>query len=172
MPFPLLPNLPAVSAVTRLGGLPAWLPEPWTHLLERLFSPKWLLLASLFSTVLFLGSILGASWAVQRLPADYLLTDGSKPPARRLGRVGLVLRNGLGLVLLVLGVGMLVLPGQGLLTILTAFAVMDFRGKRRLEHRLMMLPRVFAAINRLRQRTGHPPLLLPKSGAGGLPSSP
>ncbi len=157
--------------MTRLGGLPAWLPEPWIHLLERLLSPKWLLLASLFSAVLLLTSVLGASWAVQRLPADYLLTRGTKLPARRLGRVGLVLRNGLGLVLLVLGVAMLVLPGQGVLTILTAFSVMDFRGKRRLEQRLMRLPRVFAAINRLRRRAGQPPLILPKPRVGASPGS-
>jgi Putative transmembrane protein (PGPGW) len=161
---PLLTPL-ALSASRRLGALPAWLPQSWTHLLEHL-SAEWWLLLSLFSAVLFVSTVLGASWALRRLPADYLLTDGSELPARRLGRVGWVLRNGLGLILLVLGVAMLVLPGQGLLTILAAFSIMDFRGKRRLEHRLMLLPRVFDAINRLRRRAGQPPLQQPKRGAG------
>jgi hypothetical protein len=133
--------------------------------LERLLSPSVLVGLSTCSGVLFLVSLVGASWAVRRLPADYLLTDDSRPPARGMKRALLFIRNALGGILLVLGVLMLVLPGQGLLTILAAFSLMDFRGKRRIEHRLMVIPSVLKAINRLRHRSGRPPLQVPGAPA-------
>ena len=130
-------------------------------LLERLLSPSVLVGVSTFSGVLFVVSLVGASWAVRRIPADYLLTDDLRPPARGMARAVLFLRNALGALLLVLGVLMLVLPGQGLLTMLAALLLMDFRGKRRFEHRLMIIPSVLKTINRLRHRSGRPPLQVP-----------
>jgi uncharacterized membrane protein YbaN (DUF454 family) len=65
-------------------------------------------------------------------------------------------------VLLVLGLLMLVLPGQGLLTIVAALAVMSFRSKRRLEHWLLSRPQLLSLVNHLRRRGGHPPLLSPQ----------
>jgi putative transmembrane protein PGPGW len=137
----------------RLENAPAWI--------RFMLSPTGLIALTVVSALTFIVSLVGASWAVRRLPADYLLHEPSKALAG--GRVspGLVLRNGLGGVLLVLGVLMLVLPGQGLLTILAALGLMDFRGKRRFEHWLMLRPTVLAAINRLRRRSGRPPLLSP-----------
>ena len=45
--------------------------------------------------------------------------------------------------------------------IVAALAVMSFRSKRRLEHWLLLRPQVFALVNHLRRRSGHPPLLAP-----------
>lgn len=153
------------------GVWPEWLPESWWSLVARVFSPAVLLALSLFSGVLFFVSLFGASWAVRRLPADYLLHDVEPSSARGLARGWLFLRNGLGVLLLVMGVIMLALPGQGLLTILAAFTVMSFPGKRRLEHKLMVIPSVLATINRLRRRSGHPPLLVPTRDRRGGPES-
>jgi hypothetical protein len=147
--------------------LPEWLPPSWSTFIARLFSPDVLLALSLCSGVLFFVSLFGASWAVRRLPADYLLHDTEPSSARGMARCWLVLRNGLGVILLVMGVMMLALPGQGLLTILAAFTIMSFRGKRRLEHKLMVIPAVLEAINRLRRRSGHPPLLVPERDEQG-----
>jgi putative transmembrane protein PGPGW len=135
-----------------------WLRRAWTALGGFLLAPGTLIGLTLLSIVTCVVSLVCASWALRRLPVDYLLIAPEQPP-----RSGLlhVLRNGAGLILLLLGVAMLVLPGQGLLTILAALSLMDFRGKRRLECRLMLRPRVFAAINRFRLRSGHPRLLSP-----------
>lgn len=141
---------------------PEWLPQSWSSVIARVFSPDVLLALSLCSGVLFFVSLFGASWAVRRLPADYLLHDTKPRSARGIARGWLFLRNGLGGILLVMGVIMLALPGQGLLTILAAFTVMSFPGKRRLEHKLMVMPSVLKTINRLRRRSGHPPLLVPE----------
>ncbi|MEW6356236.1 MAG: PGPGW domain-containing protein [Planctomycetota bacterium] len=43
-----------------------------------------------------------------------------------------ILRNILGVLLILLGLVMLVTPGQGILTIVLGFAIMDFPGKKRI----------------------------------------
>lgn len=139
-----------------------WLHRTWPALLEFLLSPATLIGLTIFSVVTCMASLLGASWAVRRLPVDYLLGGPRRLPRRARVGLGLVLRNALGGVLVVLGVLMLVLPGQGLLTILAAISLMDFRGKRRFERRLMSTPRVFGLINRFRLRAGVPRLLAPR----------
>jgi hypothetical protein len=136
-----------------------WLQRGWSALVDFLLAPTTLLGLTLISVVTFVVSLIGATWAVRRLPVDYLLSEPDHYP---LALTPLrALKNLVGVVLFVLGVIMLVLPGQGLLTIIAALALMDFRGKRRLERRLMLRPRVFTAINRLRLRAGQPRLLSP-----------
>lgn len=135
----------------------------WEALAKFLLAPATLIGLTLLSAVTCVASLLCASWALRRLPVDYLLTDPERAPKHPLVQL---VRNALGLVLLLLGVAMLVLPGQGLLTILAALSLMDFRGKRRLECRLMLRPRVFAAINRFRLRAGQPRLLSPGPSHG------
>lgn len=149
-----------------------WLRQAWPGVVGFLLSPATLIGLTVFSLVACVASLLCASWAVRRLPVDYLLRDpGLDRPRTSGGLLLRVLRNVVGLVLLILGLLMLVLPGQGVLTILAALSLMDFRGKRRLEARLMLSPRVFLLINRFRLRGGEPALLSPgpshADGSGG-----
>jgi hypothetical protein len=136
-----------------------WLHRGWTALVDFLLTPAALIGLTTFSVASFFASVVGATWALRRLPVDYLLSEPERFPSGT--TLGLCLRNLVGFVLLVLGAIMLVLPGQGLLTIIAALALMDFPGKRRLERRLMLRPRVLSAINRLRLRAGQPRLLSP-----------
>lgn len=108
---------------------------------------------------LFVGSVLVASWAVKRLPADYLIREEPTPSQRPAARAARIARNILGTVLIFLGVLMLVLPGQGLLTLLAGVSLMDFPGKRGFERRLMSRPHVLRALNHWRRRAGRPPLV-------------
>jgi hypothetical protein len=71
----------------------------------------------------------------------------------------LTVKNTLGGCLLVAGIFMLVLPGQGILTILAALALLDFPGKRKLEMSILHRPAVLKSINWLRRRAGREPLL-------------
>jgi hypothetical protein len=64
----------------------------------------------------------------------------------------------IGFVLLAAGIAMLVLPGQGILTMLIGISLVDFPGKRQLERKLIGQPAVLNAINKMRQRFGQPPL--------------
>ncbi|MBT6854644.1 MAG: hypothetical protein HOA09_03555, partial [Nitrospina sp.] len=73
-----------------------------------------------------------------------------------------VVKNLLGVVLLLMGIAMLVLPGQGILTMLIGISLLDFPGKRTLEKKIVCHPSVHRAIDKIRQRAGQPPLVLPK----------
>jgi len=128
---------------------------------------EWLVGMGVVSAIMFVGSLVLMPMLVVRMRADYFLRGrggaeraaGSHPVWRW---VVLGLKNLLGLVLLVLGVAMLVGPGQGVLTILVSLSLLTFPGKRQLEIQLLRrLPGVLVAINRLRQRAGREPVRLP-----------
>jgi hypothetical protein len=74
----------------------------------------------------------------------------------------LALKNLFGGVLVLAGVAMLVLPGQGILTILVGLMFLDFPGKFALERRLARQPPVLRAINWIRARGGRKPLEMPR----------
>jgi hypothetical protein len=138
-----------------------WLEGVWAAVKAFVLAPATLIALTSVSLVCCVVSIFVATWAVRRLPADYLLHDPDAVEEPCSSRASLLLRNLFGALLLVLGVLMLILPGQGLLTIVAGLAVMSFRSKRRMEQRLLARPHVLALVNRLRRRGGHPPLLAP-----------
>lgn len=98
-----------------------------------------------------------------RIPQGYFRRDrrarahltGGHPLLRA---IFLVLKNLLGAVLVVAGLAMLVLPGQGLISILAGLMLMNFPGKHALERWLIRRPGILAAVNWLRARHGAPPL--------------
>jgi len=53
---------------------------------------------------------------------------------------------------------MLVLPGQGLLTIVTGLLLINYPGKYKLEQKLVAIPSVFRALNWIRVKANKPPL--------------
>ncbi len=70
----------------------------------------------------------------------------------------LVVKNVCGVVVVLAGVVMLVLPGQGMLTIVLGIMLLNFPGKYRLERRVARMRPVARSINWMRARAGHPPL--------------
>ena len=135
-------------------SLPTWIQS----LVETLRSPA--LAGGVFgiSLLMALASIIAIPWFLCRLPEDYL---EPAPASARHGTARRILRNGLGSLLLVLGALMLVLPGQGLLTILVGLTLLDFPRKHRMVLRLLVRPKVFHVVNSIRERFGRPPLRLP-----------
>ena len=115
------------------------------------------------SIATFVGTLLAVPIVVVRIPSDYfsrpersirlVLRHGVLP-----GILILVLKNALGVVLLLAGIAMLVLPGQGLITIFVSLTLLNFPGKYRLERWVISRPAVLGSINWVRQRRGHPPL--------------
>ena len=116
------------------------------------------------SVLLFVASIVGVPFFLVRMPSDYFSRRernrlGLDVPTRaRWRRAAELAKNLLGILLLVAGVAMLVLPGQGVLTLFVALLLVDFPGKRKLQRRIVARPRVLGAINALRRRAGQPPL--------------
>lgn len=118
------------------------------------------------SSVTFLGSLVIVPFVAVRMPEDYFLTEKRRPDAwgqrHRVARLVLsTIKNILGLMLLATGVVMLVLPGQGVLTIFLGLVIMNFPGKYRLERLLIARGPVLRGVNWIRGRAGAPPLRVP-----------
>ena len=116
-------------------------------------------LLGLFSLVVFIGSLIAVPWLIGRMRPDYFITHWHKIDARHRRHPALALaiwlaRNSIGLCLLVAGIAMLFLPGQGLLTILVAICMMDVPGKRRLLDRLSGNSHIQAGLNWIRRKQG------------------
>jgi hypothetical protein len=114
-------------------------------------------LLGLISLLTFVGSLVAVPWLIGRMRADYFVTHWQVVESRHkrhpaLALTTLLLRNGLGLVLVAAGFAMLFLPGQGLLTILIGVCVMDFPGKRRLLQRLVSMSQVRQGLNWIRRK--------------------
>jgi len=117
----------------------------------------------ILSIITFVGTLLIIPVLVVRIPADYF---NSKPrshdcPGRRrsvIGLVCMVLKNLLGITFVLAGLAMLVLPGQGIITILIGIMLVNFPGKSALGLRIVRQPRVFRAINWMRAKANRPAL--------------
>ena len=116
------------------------------------------------SAVVFIATLVAVPLLLVRIPHDYYArrTDHTEvaikthPVARA---ILVIAKNALGYVLIVAGIAMLVLPGQGILAILAGIALVDFPGKQRLEQWLVLRPAVLRSVNWLRRRMGRAPLL-------------
>jgi len=115
------------------------------------------------SILIFIISILGISWFVAQIPEDYFLSSKRKPskwqeqkPILRLAV--LFGKNIIGVSLIIGGLLMLFLPGQGLLTIMTGLLLINYPGKYKLEQKLVAIPSVFSALNWIRVKANKPPL--------------
>ena len=132
--------------------------------ITSLISPVILEFLFALSIVGFIGSVIAIPWILVRLPQDYFCERHPRTwmkdhhPILRL--IALGVKNVVGWLLLLGGIAMLFLPGQGLLTILIGVSLMDFPGKRAIERKLVSRPLVLQAINRIRQRFDRPPLLI------------
>ena len=126
----------------------------------------------LIGLVSLVASVALLPFLAVRIPADYFRHRRRHPEYARdrhpvVHHAIVILKNVLGVLLILAGVAMLVLPGQGILTLLIGLMLTDFPGKYRLEKRLIGQPGVLKAVNWLRARAGHPPLEQPRDGDTG-----
>ena len=136
-----------------------------TAMLDALAEHQYLLVwMGIGSAFVFVISLLSLPWLVAQIPDDYFVPKKRRPtqwkarqPLVRL--MILVGKNCLGYVLLVGGMLMLFLPGQGLLTMVTGLLLIDYPGKFRLERRLVNTPAVRKSLNWLRAKANKPPLI-------------
>lgn len=99
------------------------------------------------------------------LPEDYFKSENrnlissvqnSRYPLLKL--LVLITKNFFGVLLLFSGILMLVLPGQGILTIITGLVFMDYPGKYKFERKLLRQKGVINSINWIRSRLSKPSL--------------
>ncbi len=126
------------------------------------YALRWLAVISVFT---FVGTLIVVPILITRIPADYFAYPerhrtpwADRHPIER--AVLVISKNIFGVLLVTLGLAMLVLPGQGILTILIGLILTDFPGKFRFECWLIGHRPVLNAVNRLRVRASRAPLLL------------
>jgi hypothetical protein len=121
--------------------------------------------AGISSLVVVVASAVAIPALVVRMPPDYFAharrpkgrLASSHPALRGLIIVG---KNAVGAVLMVAGLAMLLLPGQGLLTALVGFFLIDAPGKYRVEKWLVRRSLVRRPIDWMRRKRGREPLKL------------
>jgi hypothetical protein len=123
----------------------------------------WLLAVS--TTITFIATLIAVPALVVRIPPDYFSRreDHGRPWANHHPVVRTMLligKNALGVIFVVVGLILLVLPGQGIFTILIGIMLMNFPGKYRLERWIVAKRPVLQSINWLRRRAGRAALVL------------
>jgi hypothetical protein len=124
----------------------------------------WLVVISAFT---FVVSLLAVPWLLVRIPPRYFMSTnhghpwGDQHPVVHV--LLLIAKNLLGVIFIVLGVLMLVLPGQGILTILAGLVLIDFPGKHKVLLWTVSRPAVLKSINWLRNRAKREPLVVPET---------
>ena len=123
---------------------------------------EWLIV---LSGLMFVASIVAVPWMLVRIPFDYFGPGNhhTTPFADRhpVVRAGLLaLRNVVGALLCMAGVAMLILPGQGVLTILAGLVLLHFPRKHELMRWIVSQRAVLASANWVRHRAGRPPLVV------------
>jgi hypothetical protein len=116
----------------------------------------------IISVVSLVASLIAIPMPIARLPQDYFahrrrhrLREDRRSP---IALLGVIVKNLFGGLLVLAGILMLALPGQGILTILIGLTIMNFPGKYRLERWLVGRPAVLKALNWIRAKTNKPPL--------------
>ena len=115
------------------------------------------------SSVIFLVSLLSIGWLVSLIPSDYFINR--KESKFKLNYpvawiVSAVIKNIFGYILIFGGILMLILPGQGLITIFIGRLLSNYPGKYSIEKRIIASPKILKSINWLRKRSNEPPLII------------
>ena len=112
--------------------------------------PEFVFWVGVSSAVKFVGTLIVVPLIITRMGEDYFMPERRRAfadlhPVLRL--VGLILKNVLGIIFVLMGIVMIFVPGQGLLTILLGLAMLNFPGKRRAELKLVTYPPVRKSID-------------------------
>lgn len=122
----------------------------------------WLTIVSFISLI---ASILLIPWIVTKIPEDYFThpkrqkLQWSDQP-KIIHFVFIFLKNILGVILVLGGIILLFVPGQGIFTILIGLLIMDFPYKYKVETRIIKHPFILRSINKLRAKAKQPPLCI------------
>jgi len=113
------------------------------------------------SFLIFIFSLFSIKWLVALIPSDYFINKSSSKFRSKypiIWLLSIIIKNILGYTLIIGGILMLVLPGQGLFTIMIGLMLSNYPGKYLIEKRFIAIPRVLKTINWLRKRSGKSPL--------------
>tara|TARA_B100000941_G_scaffold254153_1_gene202209 strand:- start:306 stop:611 length:306 start_codon:yes stop_codon:yes gene_type:complete len=98
---------------------------------------------------------------VALIPTNYFIKKNmvkSKKSYSFIWLISIIVKNLIGYTLILGGLLMLVLPGQGLFTILMGLILSNYPGKYNIERRFISIPSVLRTVNWLRKKSNKPPL--------------
>jgi len=115
------------------------------------------------SSIIFIASLLSVGWLVSLIPSDYFINKKDSKfklnyPAAWI--VSIIIKNIFGYILILGGILMLVLPGQGLITIFIGLMLSNYPGKYSIEKKIIATPKILKSINWLRKKSNVPPLIV------------
>ena len=122
----------------------------------------WFVVGSVLSVIV---SLVLTPLLIVKLPTDYFahehrhVLEAAQHPLLRLALIGL--KNIVGWILILAGLALFVLPGQGTITLIAGLLITNYPGKFAFERWLVRRPHVLPAMNWLRRRAGREPLLEP-----------
>ena len=116
------------------------------------------LIVGIISGASIVGSVFLCALVIAYLPCDYFRSK------RRVNRIRqpilILLKNLVAVILIIVGIILIPLPGQGILTLLIGIVISDIPGKRKLERRIIRSPAILSALNHIRSRFNRPLLVL------------
>ncbi len=117
--------------------------------------------------VSIVGTLIAIPMIVVRIPEDYFRARRRHRPSwweqhRAFRLASLIVKNVVGWLFIVTGIAMLVLPGQGIITMVVGLMLIDFPGKFRLERWLARRRLLMRAMDWMRSSAGRPPLQAPQ----------
>ena len=118
---------------------------------------------SLLSFLIFIFSLVSIKWLVALIPIDYFVYKKNskfktKYPFTWL--ISMIIKNIIGYLLIIGGILMLVLPGQGLFTIFIGLMMSNYPGKYYIEKKIIAIPSILKTINWLRKQSNKEPIII------------
>ena len=113
------------------------------------------------SLFVFLFSLLSIKWLVSLILEDYFINKKDskiKTSNIFIWYIVLIFKNLIGYSLILGGIMMLVLPGQGLFTIIIGLMMSNYPGKYSIEKKFIAIPTILKSINWLRRKSNKPPI--------------
>jgi hypothetical protein len=113
------------------------------------------------SVLMFVGFLLAMPVIIIKLPAEYFLKHEMTHHRKELSFMGLVyliFKNVFGGFLVLAGIVMLFLPGQGLITLIMGISLLSIPDKKRMVRKIIRRKKVLSTMNRIRLKFNKPPL--------------
>lgn len=129
--------------------------------------PNVLWAAGASSLLIFLATLIGLPFIIIKLPQDYLVSQKDQSLRKYVRGTALdlpyrIMKNLLGWMLILAGLAMLVLPGQGLLAIVVGLSLIKFPGKQKALRTIVHQESVLKSANWIRRKAGKGPLEKPE----------
>ena len=115
------------------------------------------------SFLIFIFSLVTIKWLVALIPSDYFVSKKDtkfKSEYPFIWLISMIIKNIIGYVLIIGGILMLLLPGQGLFTIFIGLMMSNYPGKYYIEKKFIAIPSILKTINWLRKQSNKEPIII------------